>query len=435
MRVEVFEIPRVEGEARLELSWKDGVVEDARISLKSNRGLERVLLGRPYMDALVITPRVCGICGHSHLMASVSAIEEALGIQPTEKGKLIRRITQSLEILQNHVKWFYLFLMPEFLSVEEGLAGIYAPLRGSRWLRAVQIASRIATGIALFSGQWPHSSYAVPGGVTCEPSTKEIFSLRQIILEVKEFFLSSMVQREESSFLDWLAGGRWNSAGGDLGLFLELSHREGLLEAGRSYDRFISGGSLYNSCGYYHRKPVQGRLKLNQINEFEPPDYSKAKPVRYKGLPFETGPLSRQMLKGNHIIKAMHRELGDTFVVRVTARVLEVWEVLRLVEDSLERLRDVIGQKSTSLKKPPSRVNCTGYTFVEAARGTLLHRVSIKEGLIREYRIITPSQWNLGPRCGEFLGVAERALLGLRKRWHTSMVLRSFDLCSVCTTH
>ncbi|MFN3264425.1 MAG: nickel-dependent hydrogenase large subunit, partial [Aquificaceae bacterium] len=114
MRLENLELPRVEGEARLELLWKDGVVEDARVCITSIRGVEKVLMGRHYMDALVITPRVCGICGHAHLMASVTAIEKALGVEPAQKGQLVRRITQSLEILQNHIKWFYLFLMPDF---------------------------------------------------------------------------------------------------------------------------------------------------------------------------------------------------------------------------------------------------------------------------------------------------------------------------------
>jgi Ni,Fe-hydrogenase I large subunit len=73
--------------------------------------------------------------------------------------------------------------------------------------------------------------------------------------------------------------------------------------------------------------------------------------------------------------------------------------------------------------------------MVEAARGTLIHRVHISKGIITKYHIITPSVWNLGPRCEKYLGVAEKAIIGLEHPLHAEMVLRSFDVCSVCTTH
>ncbi len=109
MKIEVMNLVRFEGEAKLELVWKEGIVVDAKISLPSTRNIEKVLVGRPYMDALVITPRVCGICGHAHLIASAKAIEDLMEIEPTRKTELVRKVTQSLEVLQNHIKWFYLF--------------------------------------------------------------------------------------------------------------------------------------------------------------------------------------------------------------------------------------------------------------------------------------------------------------------------------------
>ncbi len=435
MKVENIELPRVEGEARLELSWKDGSIEDAKVCINSTRGIERVLLGRHYMDALVITPRVCGICGHAHLMASVSAIEDALHIEPTEKAKLVRRITQSLEVLQNHVKWFYLFVMPDFTLLEEKLKELYEPLKGKRWHMAIGVASKIAKGIALFSGQWPHSSYAIPGGITSEVSTRELTTLRQILIELKEFFLKYLVGMQEEDFVACFREGNWRGLGGDVRVFLELCHREGILEAGRSYDRLISGGQLYGLCGYFMNRVVHGRLKTGQIEELERVSYSGAKPVRYKGLPFETGPLARQLISGNPLIKSMHKELKDSFSVRVLARVLEIWSITEAIESWLERLKKVLRERSTSLGRFPSKAKGSGYGVVEAARGTLIHRLTIKDGIIQEYSIITPSQWNLGPRCESFLGVAERAMVGLKSPLHAQIVLRSFDLCSVCTTH
>jgi len=101
LRIEKKVLLRVEGHAQLELEWEDGVIVDARVRALGSRGIEKVLEGRPLMDAMVITPRVCGICGHAHLMASVKAVENLLGwVEIPEKAKIVREITLSLEKIQ-----------------------------------------------------------------------------------------------------------------------------------------------------------------------------------------------------------------------------------------------------------------------------------------------------------------------------------------------
>jgi len=410
MRIERLLMQRVEGEAELQLLWKDGIVEDARISIPTSRGIEKVLIGRPYMDALVIVPRVCGICGHAHLMACVQALEDILGVVPTKKARLVRTITQSLEVLQNHIKWFYLFLMPEVAQ-----ADIYRPYRGKRWIDAIEVSSRITRAIALLSGQWPHASYAVPGGITSSPKPSDIVDLGLTLDLVKGFFQESVIE--------------------DIRKFLEFCQSEGLMHKGKAYNRLLSGGNLFNGPGYYMDRVIHGRLKTYMVEEAEPPSYSLAYPVRYKGLPFETGPLSRLLLLPDPEVRHMHRKYGDSFGVRVFARVKEIGHLVGFLEGVIKELKDRLSEPSNSLKRPPKEVKGYGLGVVEAARGTLIHSITVEKGLIREYRIITPSQWNLGPRCEKHLGVAEKAMIGLDRSEHAKLVLRSFDLCSVCTTH
>lgn len=40
------------------------------------------MIGRAPRDSLVITPRVCGICGTAHLYAATLALEQIAGITP-----------------------------------------------------------------------------------------------------------------------------------------------------------------------------------------------------------------------------------------------------------------------------------------------------------------------------------------------------------------
>ena len=67
-RIELnVDLNRVEGDLSIQVTLEDGVVVAARTAGTMYRGFEQILLGRTPRDAMVITPRVCGICGTAHL--------------------------------------------------------------------------------------------------------------------------------------------------------------------------------------------------------------------------------------------------------------------------------------------------------------------------------------------------------------------------------
>lgn len=74
-KVEKRILNRVEGEIELKLVWEKGRIKDAFIIAPNFRGFEFILENKPLLDALVITPRICGICGHAHLIATTNALE------------------------------------------------------------------------------------------------------------------------------------------------------------------------------------------------------------------------------------------------------------------------------------------------------------------------------------------------------------------------
>ncbi len=77
----------------------------------------------------------------------------------------------------------------------------------------------------------------------------------------------------------------------------------------------------------------------------------------------------------------------------------------------------------------------SGLSVVEACRGSLLHKINIEKGLIKSYDVITPTVWNLGPQRDNQKGIAQKAIIGTPSLEIAKIVLRSFDVCSVCTTH
>ena len=106
-RVVVDPVTRIEGHLRIEAVVDNGVITDAYSAGTMVRGLEKVLIGRDPRDAWAITERVCGVCTTVHALASVRAVEDALGISVPPTAELIRNIMMATQTVQDHVIHFY----------------------------------------------------------------------------------------------------------------------------------------------------------------------------------------------------------------------------------------------------------------------------------------------------------------------------------------
>jgi uptake hydrogenase large subunit len=83
---------RVEGDLEIKLQVEDNTVTDAWCIGRMYRGYEQILVGRDPNDALVITPRICGICSTSQLYAATSALEVAYQSPVAPNGTRIRNL-------------------------------------------------------------------------------------------------------------------------------------------------------------------------------------------------------------------------------------------------------------------------------------------------------------------------------------------------------
>ena len=87
-RVVVGPFNRVEGDLEVALEVEGGVVRSAEVSSPLFRGFEQILAGKVPLDALVIVPRVCGICSVAHSAAAARALAAAMRVRPPENGRV-----------------------------------------------------------------------------------------------------------------------------------------------------------------------------------------------------------------------------------------------------------------------------------------------------------------------------------------------------------
>lgn len=438
-------IQRIEGEATLELEWKNEKISYAKIKFLNFRGIEKILEQRPFLDALAITPRVCGICNTSHIIAAINAIEDAYKMADIEviisqKAKDIREFALNAEKIQNHIKWIFFSILPEILEINKEDEKDIKAFEGTKWIKSQKICNDMLKAMATFTGQWPHGSFCMVGGVTCDPTHGDVFEALRYLENVIDYCEKDIFGVSLEEFISFDSSMQIMATEGYLEKIVKVIVDNKLDNIGRSYDKFISlgnnsqpnsskrakGTSIYNA----NVKFVSESLK-NSF--FEENGYTYSKSALYKDQFMEAGPISRLMIIKNPLIKDFHRRNKDSVLTRIVARIAETAHLLIRSKKLLKRL-DLNEPSCTSPKKNYKEITAIGIGKCEAARGSLIHKIEIERGLIKSYDIITPTVWNLGNGDVKNPAVAQFAIMGLDTVKKADLVFKAFDVCAVCTT-
>jgi Ni,Fe-hydrogenase I large subunit len=429
-------IERIEGEASIGFEFEHNKVSFATIAFPHFRGMEAILHSKPAMDALVITPRVCGICGHSHLFAAVRAIESvyknsgyALEISP--KAQILRELTLSLELIQNHSKWLYMVIYPELSHL------LQCPIADSCRLKGAYAASLATKVLAIFAGQWPHSSYMIPGGVTCDPTYVDTVRAMGLLDELVRWFEKEVTGISMDEYLSIASAKDFSHVSGDMREINEMLRTAKMDKQGFSYDRYIVLGNhgFSSPSKYMNSRMAKVNAQLVMLEDpYTVDEKTYAKNALYNNKTFETGPLARAITKGVPFIKHLHRSFRDSTYTRIMARSYEIALLLEHCKTLLQSLQ--LDEPSfIEPKKEITAISGEGVGIVEAPRGPLLHKVTLNEGMIERYSLITPTQWNLSCGSPQTQGPAQKAMMGADSIETAAFTFRSFDVCSVCTTH
>jgi hydrogenase large subunit len=176
-RIVVDPVTRIEGHLRVEAVVENGVITDAFSSGTMVRGLEKILIGRDPRDAWAITERVCGVCTTVHALASVRAVEDALGVSVPPTAELIRNIMMATLYIQDHVVHFYHLHALDWVDIVNALKA--DPKKAaelaqsfSKWDKNTpayftevqnKIKAFAASGLGIFAnGYWGHPAYKLP---------------------------------------------------------------------------------------------------------------------------------------------------------------------------------------------------------------------------------------------------------------------------------
>ncbi len=450
-RIVINPVTRISGFMEIDVTLDGDTVSDARTRGNLFRGFEQMMVGRDPFDAIYLTQRICGICSSAHSVASSLALEAAMGVQVTELGRRLRDIIHGCEFLQNHLRHFYQYTLPDYVRLPE-VSGILVPDHGdfrlppelndqlaAHYFEALPISRLAHQMLAVLGGKAPHNHGIFVGGVTTPPSVEQIVAMKSMLKQVAAFI-------REKSVPDVYVIAQY------YGDYFTMGRGPGNLLSFGAFDRYEGLGTLYVDPLAYlegRTEPFRPELITEEIDyayysgqssytPFETmpePDmrrekaYTWVKAPRYAGVPCEVGPLARLWLSGEyrHGISAMDRTI---------ARVLEaqkITEVLSVLLDAVEP-----GKSVQQVWHLPDRAVGAGLT--DTTRGALGHWLKIEDRKLSFYQVITPSAWDFSSRDARQYGTAEQALVGTRIRnpdqpVELGRILRTFDPCMSCATH
>jgi hydrogenase large subunit len=472
---------RVEGDLEVTLDVADGRVASAQVSTSLYRGFEQMLAGKHPLDALVIVPRICGICSVSQSAAAAAALADATGLAMPPNGRLAQNLILACENLADHLTHFYLFFMPDFAR---------EAYRGRSWHTATERRFKATVGdslkemlparadflrvMGLLAGKWPHSLALQPGGTTRAVTPTEIVRLLAVLREFRTFLETTLfgdrlenvnALADPAALTDWAA-----DRPADFARFLHLADDLGLAGMGRASTVFLSHGAygagnehlfargVFDGglTGFEHaavredvahawladsepRHPFNGETHpLTGEFSDKAAAYTWCKAPRYGGRVAETGALARQVVAGHPLLRALVAADGGNVKARVVARLLEIARIVPAMESWVHAF--VPGEPFCNPWTLPE--SASGVGLVEAARGALGHWLRIERGKIASYQLIAPTTWNFSPRDAAGVpGALEQALAGLpvgdseTAPLAVQHVVRSFDPCMVCTVH
>jgi len=171
-------VTRIEGHLRVEAEVDGGKVTDAWSSSTMFRGIELILKGRDPRDAWVFTQRICGVCTTVHAIASIRAVENAIGATPPPNARLLRNLIIAMQAVQDHVVHFYHLHALDWVDIVSALSADPAktsalaesisdwPLSGTKYFAGVRdrIKGFVERGqLGPFANAyWGHPAYKLP---------------------------------------------------------------------------------------------------------------------------------------------------------------------------------------------------------------------------------------------------------------------------------
>jgi len=418
MKVKIKHVCRIEGHATFWGALKKGDMAQARYhTLEGARLIEGVLVGRNYMDAPLVTSRICGVCPVVHNLTAIEALEKGMEVKVEEPTKVLRRLMMIGQMLTSHGVHAYFMTIPDFYGRDSALDLLeIAPKQSVAALKIREFGNRFTKVIG---GRALHPVNSQVGGFLKLPDKR---ALKKLLDDSSEILQDTV---ELAHFMSHLK-------------FPKFKHKTEYicLHSAKEYGYY--GGRVISTEGL-KTTPETFMRTVEEIQSDD--DYVKR--THHQGHTYFVGALPRinnNWRQLNPIAKTAFKHLKAK--MPITNTFLNVFcqgvEMIHFIEEAQKLMKKYLTMKHAKPMVKYSVKAGKGVGAIEAPRGILLHFYETdKYGILKNVNIITPTAQfinNLEEDLKVYIGQLKNLNSKANQR-KLAMMIRAYDPCMTCATH
>jgi NAD-reducing hydrogenase large subunit len=447
-KITIYPVTRIEGHAKITIHLDaKGEVEAARFHVNEFRGFEKFCEGRYFTEMPNITPRICGICPHSHAIASAKAGEAIMGVKITPAAKKLRKLIELGQFVSSHALSFFHLSAPDFLlgfdsdPAQRNVLGLAAKMPDVA-LKAIRLRKYGQEISERITGKKIHVKGIVAGGMgfpLTEENRKALLAYYPEVIDTSLLALDIFKKwvKENKAMVDAYAPNPT--------LYMSLVGKDDAFEIYEGALKFVDADG----------KTVAEGLDPQDFLSFvaeKPIDWSYLKYPYYKPYGegkgfYRVGPLARL-----NVVKRMTTPLAQKAFEEYKAftgnkpvhgalyyhyaRLIELIAAVELCKQLLED-PDIT---STDILVEAKRNHPQGVGCAEAPRGTLFHHYQVDEGgALTKVNLVIATGQNNPSMDRSVLDVAKQFVKGPDVKEgalnRVEAAIRCYDPCLSCATH
>jgi NAD-reducing hydrogenase large subunit len=423
---------RIEGNATIQIEIQDGRIDTARFMVHDFRAFEKFITDRRVEYVPHLVSRICGLCSVSHQVASLKAIEDALGVETPRTVEDLRQVALLAERLSSHALSYFFLTMPDLVGAS---GGVFELMKSHPDIakEAFDLRNAGQQIVQLIGKKVVHPVSMGVGRFLVPPTAEEIESVRRLAVEIKERAARLIATagkqnvRSKKSLFPFPAEQQVNYVAYDERPGKDLFHvygRKGEMVTGFSRHEFEENVSDMRAEWTFAKFPYLSRFGF-------PAGIMMVGPLARSFQ--ETGVLNDPALAEFELRAKLDRnglQLEDYDICRL----LEIYSAANTI---LSLLQDIdLGDMSAAVD---FRASGQGIGVVEAPRGILVHSYLIKQGCIDRLRLLVATQFNNAFINLLIRDLAEKHLNGDKITPAGDKLIgrcvRVFDPCLSCATH
>ncbi|MFH0804234.1 MAG: nickel-dependent hydrogenase large subunit [Candidatus Zambryskibacteria bacterium] len=369
-------ITKIEGNATLNLKVVDGKVADVKFAITEyKRFFTEAMKGKDIDSIPAHLSRICGTCSNAHIMCSIEACENALGIKPSEQTKKLRALVMHGLMVRDHALHLYLFSMPDifgkdaFLDFDES-----DPIQHQLLHDGFEVKSAGNFLATLIAGRSVHATFPVIGGFLKFPdeagvneAIEKLKNIRPAVLRLIEVFKNAPDHFDRKT------------------KYMALAPDD--------IFGYINGNIVTSAGERYEEKDFKSHLENTVV------PYSEAMGYKYEGEGYMVGALARINLSKDKLHSKTKESATEALNLFPSTDIYynnlaQAIEILHSVDESI----DILSNNKFAhepIIKGEEKEGAVGIGVVEAPRGTLYHKIVIgKDGKIESGEVVVPTGQN-----------------------------------------